>query len=517
MRVAFIGNCHAEVLQRVLSDVYRHDTTLETRYFASYTASTDADRAAIAASDLVVRQTADFSNAAGGLDVGHARIVAFPLLLAQFLWPFNIKDHPRRGERIPGHGDTGFFTFPVTDGQVIKLMKERGVGPDSPEAEIEALLDAYMALDYLPLAKLDRQLAFSREKMRRAAEIVGYDLWRTVERDFRSLPTFLTALHPSESIMLELCREVLPRCGFPMTDAAILEAFDRAYGGDRLFAYAAPLHPSVIRHFGLNVPGDPPAYRFYCDGTITAREMARRIVTLDARQPVLEALSETAEGSLDQRLQALDALVLTQGGNATFFLRYGNLLARLGRQEDALRLYVAGLRDAPGHAGLARRVTAMLSHSALAAVPTTVDASEPVDFGLERAGRSMLVGSWNREIDQNAVWLEGYAGALRFRLAPALSSMGRNVALRFRARAFGGQERVEARIFANGREIGLWGFGPDTADDARTLTLDAATAAAPAIELSFHVNRTVSPASLGRSGDTRAFGIGISQMSVSPA
>ena len=514
MKLAFVGNCHADVLYRVLSNVYRDDKSLEIKYFRTHFPFTEADRSEIASSDMVIRQTADFSRKAADLATGAAKVVPFPLLLGQFLWPFNIRDHPRLGEPRPGCGDTSFFTYPVTDGQVIRLMTKLGVGPDSSDAEIEALLDEYMALDYSTLTNLERQLAISREKMRRGAEIVGYDLWSGIEGAFRTIPQFMTVLHPTDAVMRELCQAVLPRCGFPVTDSDITDALDQAYEGDSIFAYGAPVHPSVIRYFGMNVKEDSATYRFWCDGTITARALAKRIVMLDARQPVYNVLfGKERHLTPDEQIAALEEMIPSQAGNATFFLRYGNLLARLGKEGEALRIYAAGLQYAPWHHGLARRVAQGLMRTAYNP-PVIVAAGDLIGFGTAGIGRNMLVGSnWNCGVDKDAVWLGGHTGGLRLRLSGPVRQAARMVELTFVAHSFSKAD-MQVRIYANGREVGLWDFGPNRSTPSRSLCLPLALLADPTIDLTFYVNRLVSPVELGHSSDSRRFGIGISQITV---
>jgi hypothetical protein len=511
MKISFIGNCHADVLSRVLKYAYSDDPSLEIRHFRSYSDLIDEERTFIADSKLVVRQTADFSTAAGKIDFGRALVVPFPLVTGQFLWPFNTRDHPQNKMSVGDSRDSNFFVSTVTDWQVIRLMSSRNINQKSECNEIESLLDDYLALDYAKLTNLDRLFELSRAKMRQATEMVGYDLWAIVERDFRTLPAFVTPLHPADHIMLALCEEVLPRCGFPIDKKTITTAFHEIYDGDYMFAYGAPIHPSVARHFGLNIGGNTPVFRFNCDGFINARDFARRIVMHDAHQPVREALSMLHKGATgDSVIASLEELAPKQAENPMFFLHYGNLLFRLGRHEDALQQFAIGLREAPGHVGLDRKITAALDALGMTKTPVALELAAPVGFGNKALGRMLVRGNWNLLIDDGAAWIEGYNASLQFRLASGGVATGRSLELVFKTRAFSRLKPMKVRVFANGREVGHWRFEGDT--DTQTLRLDAVISSVPRITLSFHVDHPVRPVDLGISGDIRSFGICISEL-----
>ena len=486
------------------------------RYFRTYDDIAEADRAYIAACDLVVRQTADFTNVAGTIETGSARVVGFPTLTGQFLWPFNTRDHPRNNS-IPGReGTPGIFVSTLTDGQLLRLGNRMGLAPGAAEERVEEVLDAYMELDYAKLANLDRLMEITRVKMRQAAEITGYDLWHVVERDLRSRPTFLTPLHPAEHVMRALCEMVLPRIGYPISGDAIDDAFLDAYEGDYMFAYGAPLHPSVIRHFGLNVPGDPPEFRFSHEGGITARDFARRVLTLDMRQPVRDVLAGIARGEEpDQVVAALAALAPAQSRNPSYFLQFGNLLLRLGRDEAAVDQFAAGLALAPGNSGLARRLTRALARLPRRKPIVTLQPNERIGFKRDDRGRCLLGEGWNLEIDHDAVWIEGFSASLRFRLPHDLPGSGAAIALRMRPCFADGAMQV--RIFANGQEVAHWTCAGRQPDDLRLLALPTDLPAGGDVALSVHVDRPVRPVDLGISRDIRRFGVGLSELIVGRA
>lgn len=508
--IAAIGNCHAAVIGRMLEHFAPQAGGAQVRVFKMDTPWSEEDRGWIASSDLVVKQTGDFAAPNTAIDFGAARVVPFPLVSGQFLWPFNIKGHPRNAETVTPWRPTGLFHFQVVDSQILRLMTRRRVGPESTDREIAALVDEYLSLDYAQMINLDRMFEISRAKLRRAAEIVGYNLWDVVERDFRAIPTFITALHPEPNLLLALCEEVLPRLGLGIARQAVRPAFDAIYDGDHVFQIGAPIHPSVLAHFGINWPGEPPLFRFGMEGEVTAAEFTERIIRLDAREPVRELFGRVGQGEGALRLlPELETMAEEQAGNAIFHLHYGNLLVKIGRERQALEHYAAGVRLAPGHVGLARklaRTTARLGLSDFSEIHTD---GRPLSFAAEGDGGRLLAENWYPG-DDRGVWMRGHAASIAFRLP---SHHNTALRLRFQTRCFGTDSReLRVRIFANGHEVGLWSFRADIADQERIITLPPEIVAERAIQMQFFADCPVRPSEVGRQADTRLLGLGLRQL-----
>jgi hypothetical protein len=509
LAISAIGNCHASVIGRMLEHFLGEAGWI--RVFKLDTPWSEEDRRWIAASDLVVKQTGDFAAGSPALDTGRARVVPFPLVSGQFLWPFNTKGHPRNAETITPWRPTGLFHFQVVDSQLIRLMARRAVGPESTDREIEDLLDEYLGFDYAAMIRLERLFEISREKMRRAADVVGYDLWRVVERDFRAIPTFITALHPEPNLLLALCEELLPRLGLGIAREAVAPAFDEVYDGDHVFHYGAPVHPSVLAHFRINWPGDPPRFRFGKEMPVNAREFAERIVRLDAGEPVRELFARVTQGeSAVGLLPEIAAMEAAQSANPMFRLQYGNLLAKIGRERQALEQYAAGVRLAPGHLGLARklaRMTARLGLSDLAELP--VD-GRPILFSAGQPGERFLAENWYPG-DERGAWMRGHAASIAFRLSEGRRA---SLQLRFRTRCYATERRaLQVRAFANGREVGVWIFRDSVVDIERIITLPPDLAAERAIQIQFFADQPVRPSEVANIGDTRLLGLGLRQLS----
>jgi Polysaccharide biosynthesis enzyme WcbI len=513
-KIAILGNCHSTVVSRIIKHLHGQDESLAVKVFKSHDPLSDDDRRWIAAADVIVKQTADFSKAHAEMHFERARVVPFPLITGQFLWPFNTKDHPRNAETITPWRKDGLFHFELTDSQIIRLMNERKICPNSTSTEIDALLDEYLELDYAKLLNLDRLLAISREKMSRATEIVGYNLWDIVERDFRSIPTFMTALHPERPLLQALCVELLPRLGFDSDLQAIRRAFDDVYEGEPIFAYGAPIHPSVMRHFGINWPTDPPLFRFWYDGFITARAFAERMVRLDSREPVRELFGRLSLGEpWTKILPELEELAPQQSNNSTFLLHYGNLLAKLGRDRDALVQYAAGLRENPANAALVRKLLSVVGKLGLTEVPLLEPNGETHRVTSGQNGVRFLGENWHL-IDARAAWLRDYSGWMQFRI-PRPSAGA--IRLRFVGRFFtAGQPPLNVRILANGRNVGDWTLRNGHLDSEYAVILPCDAVSEGIVRLQFVVDKPLRPSDIHGTRDTRLFSLGLREFSAIP-
>ena len=504
-RIAVVGNCHGGVIRSVLSQICP-PTDVETRFFKIGRPQPDDASSWIEAADTVLIQANDCAVPELPWPT-RGRLVPFPLLTAQFLWPFNVRAHRRNDEAKTVAMPEGLFNHVMCDAQLLRLIESRDIAADAPQPLVDDVVETYLALDFARLTNLDRLFQIAGDSTRRNADVVGYDMFSLIERDLRSGPVFVTRLHPQMYVLEQLALEILPRIGVPVTRERIRSALQDAYDGEEIFVYGAPIHPSVLRHFGIAWPGSPPHFRFNCDGWITAREMAVRTVRFDVRQPATELFNRVAAGEpVSQILPLIAQRVIQDPDNATLRLSFGDLLLRFGTQEDAIEQYMSAARLEPERPGLVRRLTKALRSLGFGQGVPAPRAGQVEGLNAGGSGVACLMEGW-REPEAWGCWMMGRSGSMTIACP---GSPPRLLRVWFNARAFPASHgrEMSVTVYADGRLAATWTFDPVRPMGERLLDVSAPLNGL--LRLRFFVMDPATPQELGVSADPRSYGLGLS-------
>ncbi len=167
--------------------------------------------------------------------------IAVPLLTCSFLWPYSF-DRPNEpvGWRFP-YGDRYL------------LAKQRaGIAPaQAAEDYLAEALGARLDLDRLREMELQK---WARYDQQTDVKMAGF-----LQEHVLAQRLFFTPDHPTDVLMLELCNQVLALLGMPPFAWPTWEGHRHALAGVEV-----PVHPSVLRHFGLNYL--TPEYRYPVHG-----------------------------------------------------------------------------------------------------------------------------------------------------------------------------------------------------------------------------------------------------------
>ncbi len=292
MRIAVVGNCHGGTIAQAIRAALRDVPALDCRHIVSYEQSSEADRAFVEQADRVLAQVTDFKRrdgVAGDLQQRSDRVGLFPLIACNFLYPYAGKPHPLAASTRSAYCPSGYYEEQLSDSNLIRLMEAHR---DEP---VEAIVERYLALDYAGMIDLDRLYDMNRMKMERIGAAAGLDLWRKVARGFRDAPMFWTYLHPNGALMRDLCRHGLRELRLGLGRDAIdagLAGIKEPFG----FAHT-PLHPSIVRHFGIEWAD--PDYRYIAmpEGAFTAHEFACRFVRFDHDDTLTRAIFDLHSGN----------------------------------------------------------------------------------------------------------------------------------------------------------------------------------------------------------------------------
>jgi hypothetical protein len=342
MKIAVIGNCQGAIVAHAIETALDGQPDFAVRYIPSYEHATPEDHAFVQSAEKVLNQVTDRPPKNRLLEElqGSSRdLVHYPLLSCNFLYPFSIRPHPRSiGSRAP-HIPAGFYQDQLSDNQLITLMEK------SPDSAPEDIAEEYLALDYNDIIGLDELLARSRAKVERAGAISGLNLWPRIEGLFRYQPIFWTNLHPAEVLLRPLCKFALERLQLGLSGPEIDAATKNL---ERLGFAHMPIHPSIIRHFGIEWATPHYRYKGFHEGDFTAREYVCRYVRFDHDDALAKAIYELYhDGDLQLALSELRAAEERHPDGLEIPINLSVAYLRMGSFRDALESAVSALRRYP--------------------------------------------------------------------------------------------------------------------------------------------------------------------------
>ena len=173
-------------------------------------------------------------------------------------WPFGGQYHPKSTKLIRRY-----------DAQLGDSFLNRKVRQN---ADIDDAVNEYINLDVGKVVDLDRLLEMSLDQQRQRDEATSFSFAPFIAENFRSKYLFLTPDHPNLELARLWALEILKRV-IPDRDLGRVE---RCLTSNPFPTSAAPIHPLVIRHFGLTFLPDNPTYPFFYEGRLTFAEFAGR-------------------------------------------------------------------------------------------------------------------------------------------------------------------------------------------------------------------------------------------------
>jgi hypothetical protein len=473
---------------------------------------TDIDKIKVAEADVVFHQHGERPQLIELVRTSTGEVARMPMVGARFLWPFSGSGHPANAETITPWHIGGLFPGEVVDDQLVALIQKYGAGPGSPESLVDDLIEEYLALDYAKLVDLDQLLERDRQMAGRVGGEPGARIWAVVERDFRSRPLLYTSGRTGGRLMQLLARELAGQIDIAIGPEELEQAWLEIYGGDEPPHHTAPVHPSVLRHFGIEWAGTPARFRWYYDGFLTAGEIAKRAVQLKSDEA--SELFHRADEAGDGGLRELSAHLPRYYDSPYFRVRYGSLLRKAKRGREAAVQYASAARCLPHHAETERAEIMLHLARNVAEIgaiqpPPRFEYDQIVHFGIGAVGGSSLTDGWYPQ-EKWGIWVRGFSARLHFTLPPA---SGTGLRLQFHVVVHPDRTGTQAvRVFVNGRETAQWQF-KDSDSTKKEFELGTWVHAAAKVEVAFFVAQPTSPAEQG-SHDDRLLGFGLTALTV---
>lgn len=329
MRVArtivFVGNCQLGSLASLYRHVVPAATGDQVVYLASYEDASDQARRTLEAADIVVRQVLDFVPRIGDLKT-RAAVHLVPHLAAPFLWPCTGQPHPLNAPH-PYSDPSGPYNAEIGDSFLNRLILE-GIDP-------EEAVNQYMAADVASLRRVDRMQEIVLERQRARDLACGYRFADFVDAHFRTTRLFRTPNHPEMSLAMVLAAEVFGRLGL---DNALIEQMRAAPPIAMFPPTEAPIHPSVIAHYGLTWADEATRYRYFDEGYFSFSEYATRYMRYEWNPLLGEGYHLAREGQIFEAIILLRRAVVRSPRSAAGHAVLSDLLARAGELVEAANL-----------------------------------------------------------------------------------------------------------------------------------------------------------------------------------
>lgn len=323
-RIAFVGTCQLESLHGLFAQYVVPQTRDELVYIPSYDRLQPSALQALRQADLIIEQLQDFElkadieAAASGID--RRRV---PLLAAGFLWPLAGQPHPANQQLPPG--TLSRFTQETSD-SFLNRMVLKGVDP-------QEAVRTYLALDLNCMVGLDRLYEISIGQQRKRDQATGYELAGLIEQYFRREHIFATPHHPGLRVFRALAEQFFRHMD---VSGPVIDRMLRRLRTPPLVLDQLPIHPSVIRHFGLDFLGDNPSWRFTEEGSFSTEAYYLKYMRFEWNRDLDAGLVHWNSGKLEIAMERLDCAISTSPKAARAYFARSNIFWRWGQMDEAV-------------------------------------------------------------------------------------------------------------------------------------------------------------------------------------
>jgi tetratricopeptide (TPR) repeat protein len=342
LSTVFVGNCQMGALcalyRRLVPAGSDHDIT----YVASYQDATDDARKAIEGATTLVQQVLTFVPRIGDLAT-NAKVYLVPHASAAFLWPYGGTPHPlNRSE--PTIEQSGPYNAELGDNFLNRLIAT-GLSPARALAE-------YLGADAPTVRRAERMRELHIESQRQRDAACDMPVAERIEAQLPTTRLFRSINHPEKILSYWIAGEVFARMGeHPAAIARLL-----ATQPEILPATETPIHPAVVRHFGLTYAPPERRYRYFEEGGFTFTEYVGRYMRYEWNAPLAEGLSLLRQNQTDLAVAKLEAALPAAPRSAIGRMALVEALARLGRLNDAVNYACQAVEIEPDNAAFINRL-----------------------------------------------------------------------------------------------------------------------------------------------------------------
>ncbi len=299
-RVVFAGGIQA----RALAKAYRLDVAADSEedvfFIGAEAMAREAAHRVIASADVVVTDLTEAGESVPDhLVPASAERIAVPVISADFLWPYAGSPHPQN----PSTGALSGGPYPADFGDMfLDVMLAERVSEDEA-------VRRYLAHDIAHDAGLDELLDSTLAALTALDARSGFDLAGFVAVEFRAQNLFATRERLRLPLFRHVAAGVFSRMGVERLRAeSLMEA--------PFLPGAMPIHPGVLRHFGMAAPLPDHRYPVLDEGTFTFEQYCRRYMRLEWNEKLHAAMKLAQSSPADAIPLLRRALDVSPGSRA---------------------------------------------------------------------------------------------------------------------------------------------------------------------------------------------------------
>lgn len=349
-RVVFVGNCQLDTLANLYRRVAGSESSDVVTYLPSYRDANAGQRRIIADADVLVQQVLDFAPRIGDLET-HATVHLVPHVAGAFLWPYTGQPHPKNAP-APFLDEAGPYPAELGD-SFLNRMIVAGV-------PAEQAVQTYLSTDVATVRRVDRLQEIVLDKQRDRDLACGCSFADLISARFRQERLFRSPNHPEVRLTMMLAGEVFARLGMA---PQLIEEMVRSPSGALFPPSETPVHPSIIKHFGLEFIGPDTRYRYFNEGSFTFEEYAYRYMRYEWNPDMAKAFHLFWTKQFDAAVPVFEVAIRSSPGSAAAHFVLSDLLAQQGRFADAVEPARQAVQIEPQNEAFQKRLDYMIAKS----------------------------------------------------------------------------------------------------------------------------------------------------------
>ena len=344
--IVFFGNCQVLALQTVYNKYVRPYSQTTTHFVDAYNLVTEESYSTLASADIVVTQEAQWPAKMGREAIPQSAAVHLvPVVSGGFLWPFQGQMHPKPPL------DSGPYS-PYMPEYCDRFLNDL-IAKETPPEEA---LQIYKSVDISEMVNLDRIYELVMESQQKLDNLTGFNCASIIRDNFRDEHLFQSAFHLDARIMKHLSTLLFRRMG---VSERIIEAIQRTLRSGPFVARWTPIHPSIVRHFGLRYINERTRYPFLSEGAYTFDEYVVRYMRSEWNGKLQIAIHERLPGDHGVR-QMLESALRSSPDSGLGHHLLSVALEHEGLRSHAISASAVGAALAPEEGGIAYRLGALL-------------------------------------------------------------------------------------------------------------------------------------------------------------
>lgn len=257
------------------------------------------------------------------------RRVRFPPLFFNTLWPFVARD-PRSDVAIKPWCNEGPYPAHLANRLILEIMKET--------KDPEEIYQRFMATKVADKVNLDRLHSLTMTKIRRLDRESDVTVGDFIDSHFTTTRLFRVQVHPAGPMLRHFCEAV-----FGCLDLGAEPDGERLADiatGPGIGGYDAPVHPDIVRHFGLTW-AEGLRYQHFADGWFSYEEFIRRYIRFDWCLSFYLGVHLAQDGNrLLEAETLLGEACKRPDAPPAFFRELGKVFERLGWTDRARAAYL---------------------------------------------------------------------------------------------------------------------------------------------------------------------------------